>query len=205
MIKDKLPSDWFKCDIQSDRLRLNAGAKLELQKSRWYQSRGIEILTSITSVQCVWYNGSMVDWNSLDQAMLGEMEEECRLAGDPRLERNDQPQIYWRKNWVSKVMNGLLRHRRLVGAEKWRGIVEDESQRATNDSLTESTWFQPTRSHPVWMAIPKPTRRILSSTGSIVTSFYEEKNEARLLKAHNQVRVDTLGWSVIRQPQDCDE
>ena len=34
MIKDKLPSDWFKCEIQSDRLRLNTGSKLELQKSR---------------------------------------------------------------------------------------------------------------------------------------------------------------------------
>ena len=68
MIKDKLPSDWFKCDIQSDWLRLNAGSKLELQKSRWYQSRGIEILTSITLVQCVWYNGSMVDWSRPDNA-----------------------------------------------------------------------------------------------------------------------------------------
>ena len=36
------------------------------------------------------------------------------------------------------------------------------------------------------------------------TSFYEEDNNARALRAHNQVRVDTLGWSEIRRPQDCD-
>jgi len=47
--------------------------------------------------------------------------------------------------------------------------------------------------HPVWMACPNPTQIVASSTGSIITSFYEEKNNARALKAHNQVRVDTLG------------
>ena len=31
---------------------------------------------------CVWYNGTPVDWNSLDQVKLEVREERCRLADD---------------------------------------------------------------------------------------------------------------------------
>ena len=37
-------------------------------------------LREVPRSKCVWYKGSMVDWNSLDQVKLEEREERCQLA-----------------------------------------------------------------------------------------------------------------------------
>ena len=51
---------------------------------------------------------------------------------------------------------------------------------------------------------PSDWTRRMPSRELGVTSFYKENNNARKLKAHNQVRVDTLGWSGMCWPWDCD-
>ena len=91
---------------------------------------------------------------SLNQVKLGVVLEKCCLAERQRWITKWRPAIILRKKESGQVMNGFGIYGRLVAWIKGDGIFVDESQRTTNDNLVEPSWFQPTRSHPVWIAIP---------------------------------------------------
>ena len=62
-------------------------------------------LREVPRSKCVWYKGSMVDWNSLDQAMLREREDICQLAECQRPMRIDSTNIK-RKNESNESHEG---------------------------------------------------------------------------------------------------